>query len=100
MSGIIEQLRFRAKAKGDADLRAGRKAPTYGPESELEWQAADLLEKAVKALEPFVALTFTGSVYEGAADETAVLYCHADGSQVTIGDFHNARATLTKIKGE
>lgn len=50
MATISEELRFRAEVKGSSDLDAGRKAPTYGKESELDWRAADTIDALVDAL--------------------------------------------------
>jgi hypothetical protein len=48
---ISERLRIRAEVKGAADIAAGRKKPEYGKESEIEWEAADLIDALVAALE-------------------------------------------------
>lgn len=51
MKELIERLRAIAVSKENVDFSHGRKAPLYGKENEVEWQAADLLEAQAKAIE-------------------------------------------------
>lgn len=49
------------------------------------------------ALTPFAVITeddFKGSIFEGRPDDTEVLYFHASGKEITMGDFRRARAAL------
>lgn len=52
---ISERLRNRAEVKGAADIAAGRKAPEYGKESEIEWEAADVIDALVAVVDTFVS---------------------------------------------
>ncbi len=48
------------------------------------------------ALLPFAAITFAGTVWADKDDDAAVLYDHATGNQVTLGDFKRAAAAIAK----
>lgn len=57
MQLIVDKLINIGNSNGEADLRAGRKPPLYGPETELETQAARLIlemRNTLKELLPYV----------------------------------------------
>lgn len=54
---IVDRLLFAGHVKGQYDLDRGRKGPEYGPETELETQAARLIlemRNTLKELLPYV----------------------------------------------
>lgn len=51
MPTISERLRQIAEAKAVQDKDAGRKAPLYGRNTEIEWKAAATIDALVEALE-------------------------------------------------
>lgn len=57
-----------------------------------------------EALDPFAVfadpLIWEGTVYEGRDEDTSVLYSHKQDKSISIGDFLNARAALTKYRGK
>jgi hypothetical protein len=61
VSDLVDRLRAIAMAKESVDFQYGRKGPLYGKETEVEWQAADLLEAQAKAIEEMRELLSTGA---------------------------------------
>lgn len=54
---IVDRLLFAGHVKGQSDLDSGRKSPKYGPETELETQAAHMIlemRNTLKELLPYV----------------------------------------------
>lgn len=45
---MIERLDFIAKVKFDGNARAGRKGKDWAIETEIEWQAARMIERLMK----------------------------------------------------
>lgn len=63
-----------------------------------------LNKELAEALDPFAVfadpLIWEGTVYEGRDEDTSVLYSHKQDKSISIGDFLNARAALTKYRGK
>jgi len=48
-------------------------------------------ERLIDALRPFAEMEFGGSAYEDAPEDKSILFNHATGKEVVMGDFNTAR---------
>lgn len=110
-SEIVDQLKKIALSKESLDFAHGRKAPLYGKETEVEWQASSHIEALEAenetlrlALKPFanVADIFDHASSNRPTKDGDTVYQWADHRvgerELMVVDFRTARQVLSKAK--
>ena len=87
---LVEMLRHCARVKADSNASWGRKGPQWAVETEIEWQAANRIEKLEAALRPFAEAS--DKIHSGYDDGIAA----GDHPtwRVPVVDLRTARAAL------
>jgi hypothetical protein len=86
--------------KGERDIDASE-GGVQGSSHEEALANAQLIVAApylLEALEAFAGWDFTGSAWEGVADDAAVLYDHKSGRSITLGQFKAATAAINRAR--